>query len=210
MKIFWKISVLIFAFALSFPAFAQQTSNRVAIINLKKVFDNYWKTRQSKTVIEQQQAEADKQDKGLIESWKKSKEEYQRLLESANDQTVSAEERDRRKKAAEAELRKITATEQDIQFFRRQTDIKLDDAVRSAFDKIFEEIRDAVNAKAKTAGYSLVLDTSSESARGKPVVVYNNGENDLTGTILSQLNAGAPVESPKSVTTTNSAEKKQR
>ena len=207
MKIFWKVFVLILIFALSGSALAQ-SSNRVGIINLKKVFDNYWKTKKSKAAIEQQRTEADKQDKQLIESWKKSREEYQKLLDSANDQTVSVEERDRRKKAAETKLRDMKATEQDIQLFERRTASELDDAMRGAIDKLFEEIRDAVNAKAKAAGYSMVLDTSAESARGTPVVVYNNGENDLTDTILSQLNAGAPVESPKSETTTNSSEKK--
>ena len=207
MKISWNSAVLIFVLAVSTPALAQ-TSNRVAIINLKKVFDNYWKTKQSRAALEQQKAEADKQDKELIESWKKSKEEYQKLLESANDQTVSAEERDRRKKAAEAELRKMKATEQDIQLFEQQTASKLDTAMRSTIDKLFEEIRSAVNAKARAAGYSLVVDTSAESARGTPVVIYNNGENDITEMILSQLNAGAPVESPKSGTATNGAEKK--
>ena len=207
MKFFWKSSVLIFIFALSVPAFAQ-TTNRTGIINLKKVFDNYWKTKQSKTVIEQQRADADKQDKELIESWKKSREEYQKLLESANDQTVSADEREKRKKSTETKLREMKATEQDIQLFERQMASKLEDSTRRMVDNLFEEIRSAVNAKAKAAGYSTVLDTSAESARGTPVVVYNNGENDLTETILSQLNAGAPVESPKSGTKTNGAEKK--
>ena len=207
MKNFWKSSVLIFIFALSTPAIAQ-TSNRTGIINLKKVFDNYWKTRQSKAVIEQQRAEADKKGKELIESWKKSREEYQKLLESANDQTVSADERDRRKKSAESRLREMKATEQDIQLFERRTASELEDSTRSVIDKLFEEIRSAVNARAKAAGYSLVLDTSAESVKGTPVVVYNNGENDLTETILSQLNAGAPVESPKPGTATNGVEKK--
>ena len=207
MKNFWKSSVLIFIFALSTPALAQ-TSNRVAIINLKKVFDNYWKTKRGKAVIEQQRADVDKQDKELIESWKKAREEYQKLSDSANDQTVSADERDRRKKSADTKLREMKATEQDIQLFERQAASKLDDSMRNMIDNLFDEIRTAVNAKAKAAGYSLVLDTTAESVKGTPVVVFNNGENDLTETILSQLNAGAPVESPKPATTTNGAEKK--
>jgi Skp family chaperone for outer membrane proteins len=51
-----------------------------------------------------------------------------------------------------------------------------------------------VNAKAKAAGYSLVFDTASESFNKTPVVVYANGENDLTTNVLAQLNANAPPE----------------
>ena len=174
MKIFWKVFVLILIFALSGSAFAQ-SSNRVGIINLKKVFDNYWKTKRSKAVIEQQQTDAAKQKKVLVDSWKKSREDYQKLLESANDQTVSTDERDKRKKSAEDKLRELKATDQDIELFDRQTNSKLDDLMRNTIDNLFEEIRGAVNAKAKAAGYSMVLDTSAESARCTPVVVYNNG-----------------------------------
>ncbi len=64
-------------------------------------------------------------------------------------------------------------------------------------DSIVEEIRITVNGKAKAAGYALVFDTLAESANGTPVVLYSNNENDLTEAILSQLNAGAPAETPQ-------------
>ena len=40
---------------------------------------------------------------------------------------------------------------------------------------------------------SILIDTSAKSLVGTPVVLYNNGQNDLTEEILSQLNAGAPT-----------------
>jgi outer membrane protein len=193
---FWKVALLISLFAFSNSVIAQ-TNGRIGIINVRKVFDNYWKTKQGKLVLEQSRADAAKQDKELISGYQKAREEYQKILDSATDQTVSSEERDKRKKAAEAKLREIKATEQDIQLFERQAANKLDDQSRRMRENIVEEIRVAVKAKAKAAGYSLVLDTS-EGADVTPVVVYNNGENDLTETILSQLNAGAPLESSKS------------
>ena len=72
-------------------------------------------------------------------------------------------------------------------------------------DSIVEEIRAAVNSKAKAAGYALVIDTGAESGNGNagagtpgtPVFLYANNENDITAAVLSQLNAGAPAETPK-------------
>ena len=69
-------------------------------------------------------------------------------------------------------------------------------------DRILGEIKIAVNAKAKTEGYALVLDSAAETVNGTLTVVYNNGENDMTDAILSQLNAGAPIDVTKPAATT--------
>ena len=68
-------------------------------------------------------------------------------------------------------------------------------------EKILGAIRDIINAKAKATGYSLVIDVAAESVNQTPVVMYNNGDNDITGAVLKELNASAPIipksEEPK-------------
>jgi hypothetical protein len=44
-----------------------------------------------------------------------------------------------------------------------------------------------ISAIAKTHGLAQVLDVSS------PVVLYTNGENDITDEVVKQLNANAPA-----------------
>jgi Skp family chaperone for outer membrane proteins len=60
-------------------------------------------------------------------------------------------------------------------------------------DKILDEIKAVVSARAKTSGYTMVVDSAAEGANGTPVYLYNNGENDITDDILKQLNSTAPV-----------------
>jgi Skp family chaperone for outer membrane proteins len=60
-------------------------------------------------------------------------------------------------------------------------------------ENILTEIKAAVSAQAKIAGYSLVLDAAAETANATAAVIYNSGENDLTAAVLKQLNAGAPI-----------------
>jgi hypothetical protein len=43
----------------------------------------------------------------------------------------------------------------------------------------------------------MVLDSAAESFNNTPILMFSNGENDITDLILSQLNATAPVELPK-------------
>ena len=73
----------------------------------------------------------------------------------------------------------------------------LDEKMRLTSDKIVNEIRNVIAAKAKNTGYTLVLDSGSPDAAGRTaVVLYTNGDNDLTTVVLAQLNANAPTDLP--------------
>jgi len=184
----------VLAGVLTVPAWAQ---SRIATVDLRKLFDGYWKTKQADGALKDRAADLDKEYKDLLEDFQKLKEEYQKLLADANDQAVSAEEREKRKQTAEAKLKSIKDTEDTVLQFKRQATTNLDEQRRRMRDNILTEIRTVVNAKAKSAGFALIVDTAAESSNGTPIVLYTNGENDLTEEVLNQLNAGAPVELPK-------------
>ena len=188
------IAGLLLISALGPSALAQ---GRIATIDLRKVFDGYWKTKQADAALKDRAADMEKEHKNMLEDWKKAKEDYQGLLNSANDQAVSSEERDKRKRSAEDKLKFIKETEETITQYERQARATLDEQRKRMRDNILGEIRNVLNAKAKSSNFSLVLDTASESANNTPIVLFTNNENDMTETVLSQLNAGAPVDIPK-------------
>ena len=179
---------------LSSPAWGQ---GRIATIDLRKVFDGYWKTKQADAALKDRAADMEKEHKNMLEDWKKAKEDYQGLLAGANDQAVSSEEREKRKKAAEEKLKYIKDTEDTILQYEKQARNTLDDQRHRMRDNILGEIRTLLNSKAKSGGYSLVIDTAAESANNTPIVLFNSNENDVTEAILSQLNSTAPAESAK-------------
>lgn len=202
MKTFFRNIVPVFLL-LSVATGSALAQSRMATIDLRKVFDNYWRTKQADIALKDRAADMDKDYKGLVDDWKKSKDEYQKLLTAANDQAVSPEEREKRRKSAETKSLEIKESEQSLEGYRRQATATLDEQKRRMRDKILGQIREVVNAKAKAGGYTLVLDTAAESTTSTAVVIYSNGENDLTDSILIQLNADAPP-----VDTTKPAEKK--
>ena len=170
---------------------------RIATVDLRKLFDGYWKTKQADTALKDRAADLDKEYRGLRDDYQKLKEEYQKLLADANNQAISVEERDKRKQAAELKLKGIKDTEDTVVQFERQARTTLEEQKRRMRDNLLTEIRTVVNAKAKSAGFALVMDTASESNNGTPIVVFTSGENDLTDGVLAQLNAVAPVELSK-------------
>ena len=99
----------------------------------------------------------------MVDGWKKAKEEYQKLLEDANNQAVSAEERDRRKQAAEDKLKELKSTEDSITQFDRQGGVSLNEKKTRMRKNLLEEIKQAIISKAKAGGYTLVIDSSAQT-----------------------------------------------
>lgn len=188
-----RISLLLLLAALLAAPVAASAADRIAVVDLKKVFDGYWKTKQADLNLKERAGELDKKRKDMLDDLKKAGDEYKKLVESSTDSAVSLEERDRRKKAAETKLRELQEIEQSIGQFDRSARAQLGESQRNMRDKIVVEIRDLVNKKAKTAGYAAVLDSAAESAVGTPILLFNASLPDLTDEIISQLNATAPA-----------------
>ena len=173
-----------------------QAQPKIAVIDLKKVFDGYWKTKQADTQLKERAADLDKARKGMVEDYQKVGEEYKKLVDGTTDPALSTEERDKRKTSAEKKLLELKEIEQSVNQFDRTSRTTLSEQQRRMRDRILDDVREVINAKAKAGGFTLVLDTSAECSNQTPVVIYSNGENDLSDAVLSDLNAKAPVNLP--------------
>ena len=194
MKYWFKMFVpgLLLLSLLGGSAFAQ---GKIATIDLKKVFDNYYKKKQAEDALKVTEEEIKKEDAAMMDEYKKLKDDYTALQSSINESAISPEEHDRRTKAASDKLKALKEKEDLIAQYERSARTRLGEQTQRMRTGIVNEIRNVVNAKAKSAGYSLVLDTAAESANLTPIVLYNNNDNDITDSILLQLNATAPNDS---------------
>jgi Skp family chaperone for outer membrane proteins len=190
------ISLLAF---LSVPALAQ---TKIGTVDLRKLFDGYWKKKQAEAALNDRKAQLDTDDKSMHDDLKKGGEEYQKLLEQANDQALSADQRDKRKQAAADKLKQLQDSKAAIDQFERQAQITLSEQSQRMRENLLVEIKAAVMAKAKAAGYSLVIDATADTASAPTAVVYSSGENDLTDDVLKRLNEGAPIDLTKPVAST--------
>jgi outer membrane protein len=164
----------------------------IAIVDLKKVFEGYWKTKQADMNIKDQALDFQKEAKQFDDDFKATKEEYDALVKASNDQALSTDAREQKKQEAEAKLIKLRELEQAFGQFNRQAQTRLGEERGRVRERILTEIQEVVQKKAKAAGYTLVLDSASETINQTPVVVYNNGVNDMTSELLEHLNLSAP------------------
>lgn len=192
-KIFALLSVLVL---LTSVAHAQ---SRIAVVDLRRVFDNYYKTQLADANLKDEAAELEQERKEMIQEIRKSEEEWKKLVDNANDQAISATERDRNKQAAEKKLLEIRQQRETLEQFELSARAKLGEKHRRKRDAILEEIRSLINTRAKAQSYSLVIDSAAESINNTPIILFSNGENDITESILTELNSSASPSVLKSL-----------
>jgi outer membrane protein len=197
MKIIPKFITTVCALMLLVTANSALAQNKIATVNLSKLFDDYWKTKQAKAAFEDQKADLEKEGKGMLAEFNKGETEYKALLAAANDQAISDSEREKKKKEAEEKLRTLKDQQEALVKFQNQARVTLDERARRMRDNILAEVRKTVESKARSGSYSLVIDVAAETPNATPVILFTNGENDITDAILAQLNASAPPEAVK-------------
>jgi outer membrane protein len=170
---------------------------KIATVDLRKLFDNYWKKKQVEAQLKERQADMEKEDANLMNDYKRAKDDYNSLVTAAQDQAFSPEEKEKKNKAAADKLKQVRDLEETIVQYRKTAGTTLKEQADRLRSNILADIRKIVDAKAKTGGFSMVVDTAAESANQTPIILFTNNENDLTDAVLLQLNANAPTDLPK-------------
>jgi Skp family chaperone for outer membrane proteins len=194
------IAAALTASLLSTTALAQ---GKVGVINLTKVFDEFWRTMQADAQIKDRLAEFEKMGQSMYDDYKKANEEFGKQIEAANDPALSKEEADKRRKDLDKKRKDIMEMESNIKQFQSNSQRALMEQRGRVRESILRDVRGVLEEKSKAGGYATVLDVSALSANGTPVVIYTTltgGESDLSESVAKTLAATAPPDSAKSDT----------
>ena len=189
MKNFRMLVVAALVMAVAFSASAQ---SKVATVDMKKLFNGYYKTRMAQTALEKKKADLRKEIKDMADGLDKAKAEYKEDLDQADDQAISADERERRKGVATDKAKEVNDSQAAIEQFQRQAEAQLSEQSTRMSGNLVTDIQKAVADKAQAGGYAMVVNSSNPEA-----VVYANPDNDITDAVLGELNAGAPIDVTK-------------
>jgi len=161
---------------------------KIATVDMRKLLNGYWKTKQANAALESRKADLRKELKDMADGLDKAQTDYKQLLSQADDPTISDTERQRRRDAVTDKSKQINDSKAAYDQFSRQAEVQLQDQVQRMTSNLITEIQAAIKTKANLAGYTLVLNSSSDA------VAYDSGAADLTADVLAQLNAGAPID----------------
>ncbi len=184
--------MLLSAVLLAAMTISAAAQTKVATVDMKKIFNGYWKTKQASVALENRKVELRKEMKDMADGLEKAQADYKQLLDQANDQAISADERDKSHQAAADKAKEISNTKVTLEQFQRQAEAQLADQSQRMSGNLVTEIQKAVADKAKAGGYSMVINSAYTEA-----FIYVSGDSDITDGVLSQLNAGAPIDLSK-------------
>jgi outer membrane protein len=192
-----KTTLLLFSLCLVITLGCQAADGqRIATVDLRRVFDNYWRTKHADAKLKEEAADLERDRKMMIDQIQAGEAEYKKLLDQADDPALSAPERDKRKNESENRLLGLRDLEARIKQFEATSRATLGEKQRRMRDSILAEIRERIKGRIKSASYTLVLDVAAETPNGTPIVLFTAGHDDLTDAVLTELNINAPPASP--------------
>lgn len=164
----------------------------IGVISLEKVYNGYWKTDVENKKLKTKQEEALERIKKLEESLRKEGTVLGNMIKAMQDPRLAAAERSKRQQQVQTKQKELQQMQDAIRGFRERTQKDLELDMRKAREQIMEEIQQIVSAEAKKRELNLVLDHAARSAAIAPIVIFTDGENDLTEQVLRQLNLSDP------------------
>jgi Skp family chaperone for outer membrane proteins len=184
--------VLIGLLAVNLITVSSEAATSIATISLDKVYDGYWKTDQENEKLKKKQKKAQDKIKELNQALTKDGEVLNRMIKALNDPNLSAAEKTKRQQQAGLKQQELQQQSEAIRAYGNATGKDLELEMRKARDGIMEEIKQVVAQKARAGGFEIVLDKAGKSAAIAPIVVFSADGNDLTESVLKQLNLSDP------------------
>lgn len=163
---------------------------KIAVVDMARVFDDYYKTRIVQSQLEEQQSVYRTHVTAMNEEYNKLQDEYKVLLDAA--QNITLKESERQEKAADAakKLAEVRQKERDINQYLTEKSRQFKELEDTKRTEITAEILGEVQRRATVDGYDMVLDYSGKTTSNLAGVVFFKPNLDITDAVLEELNRG--------------------
>lgn len=181
--------VALFSFLGAAPAAAQL---KVGVVDMNKVFTSYYKTKDAEARLNDARAQAKTDLDSRLESLKSSMEEINRLEADTNKPELTADKRDAAIRQRDEKINEVRNLDREIGEFRQTRERQLQEQFMRMRGDIVQDIMKVVEARVKSDGYDLVLDSSGLGISQVKVVLFSAPSMDFSDSIITELNKNAP------------------
>jgi len=191
-----KLNNLVALFALSLGIVAApisaQAQMKVGTIDMKAVFDSYYKTKDAEAKINESRTQAKKELDDRLDTFNKGQEQARKLNDEANKPELSEKAKAEKVKGLNEKLQELGVMQREVQEFQQTRERQLSEQSVRSRNSLVEEINKVINDAVKAAGYDLVFDKSGQSLNAVNVLVHSKDSFDFTNEVVSKLNSEAP------------------
>jgi len=170
---------------------------KIAFINMEKVFDEYYKTKSANVQFKARGEEIDIKRKEIVSKAKAIKVEFDKLNAELKDKSLNENTRDKKREAAEEKLAELKETEEKLMEFDKAAKKEIADQMRQMQQQIVGEIRGVIQSYAIENKIDIVLDHSGKTLNNVECVMYFDRRTDITDPILAIMNKNAPETEKK-------------
>jgi len=181
---------------LAFAPFSLANADlKIAVIDLGKAFDSYYKTKDASAKIDAKKAAYTKDIQDMVADFQHMQDDAKKLYDRSNDASLSTQARSEAESALKQKKQDLMNMSGKIDEMKNEDSNAVKDEIFRRHKEIVDEITAIVNAYSAPQGFDLVIDKSSASAAsGIPIILYTSSKLiDITPDIIAKLNAGAPA-----------------
>jgi outer membrane protein len=185
-----KTLILLLLAALGFGTAynASAQGMKIGTVDMKKVFENYYKTKDAEQRINDARTAAKKELEDRMDSYKKSGEDIKKLNDEIQSPALSKDAKEAKTKQRDDKIGDFKQMEREIQEFQQNRQKQLEEQTMRMRSGIVDEIQKVISERVKSDQYDLVFDKSGPSMNGVPVVLYAKDSYDFTTDVVTALN----------------------
>ena len=181
----------VFAGLILLQGAAQAQQNlKIATVSMERLFNEYNQTAEIQREINIERARIQKENNVKLAVIREIDAKLGRIREQMENKDADIGEKKRAelyKEATDLSQDGIFKERDRTQFLERRN-AALNEKMKKQMRGILEEIRRAVNDRAKSGNYDYIFDASGNSSQGIPFVLHSRDTTDLTESLLKELN----------------------
>jgi outer membrane protein len=165
-----------------------QSMVKIGTVDMKKVFEGYYKTKDAEQRINEARNQAKKELEERMEGYQKGVSEVKKLNEEIDNPALSREAKETKSKTRDERVGELKNMEREINEFRATREKQLQEQSGRMRQGIVDDISKIVNDKVKAENFDLVFDKSGMSLNGVSVVMSAKDSYDFTDSVITMLN----------------------
>jgi outer membrane protein len=189
MKLNRIVSLLALVLGIAAAPVSAQAQMKVGTIDMKQVFDGYYKTKDAEAKINESRAQAQKELAERLDTFNKAQEQARKLNDEAGKAELSEKAKAEKVKGLNEKLQELGVMQREVQEFQQTRERQLSEQSVRSRNVLVEEINKVVSDVVKANGYDLVFDKSGQSLNAVNVLVHSKDSFDFTADVVSKLNA---------------------
>ena len=195
MKSYLALPLLLASLAFGAVSASAQTV-KIGTVDMKKVFENYYKTKDAEARINEARNAAKKEMDDRMDVYNKGVNEVKKMNEEIESPALGKEAKETKTKARDEKVGELNTLQREINEFRQTREKQLQEQSVRMRGGIVDEINKIVEAKVKSENFDVVFDKSGPSLNGVPIVLYSRDAFEFTDEVIKALNKNKGKDEP--------------